>query len=302
MSSEFLPLWAPDARAFKRATYMASTDDVELLGTVRSEMEEDGLEGEGKVLRHPAGRSTTPFGKHSVESLDGDSVSDQPALERDSGETLQQQDDEPSAEPATDTAPVNPGPGVEIDEALEALEVEVETALNPEALEAIEQEAFKRGRAVAMAEMAEKMQSLKSENASLQKVADSIAPLADELEGLRARMIQQASEDVADMALHMARRVVGETLAVHPQALRKLIVDAIERLPGDDEITVRVRPQDLQSIQDNLPVRRDIRIVEDDSLEGGCVVQAQCGEVSASIETAFTGLRAAVDEWLEDQK
>jgi flagellar assembly protein FliH len=194
------------------------------------------------------------------------------------------------------------GTGSEIDEALDVLEAEVETSLNPEALEAIEKEAFNRGRAAAMAEMAEKMQSLKSEMESLQGVVDSVAPLAAELEGLRARMIQQASEDVAEMALHMARRVVGETLAVHPQALRKLVVDAIERLPGDDEITVRVRPQDLQSIQDSLPVRRDIRIVEDDSLEGGCVVQAQCGEVSASIETAFTGLRAAVDEWLEDQK
>ena len=66
MASEFLPLWAPDARAFKRATYMASTDDVELLGTVR----DDGVEEEsedGNVLRHPAGRSTTPFGKHDVD-------------------------------------------------------------------------------------------------------------------------------------------------------------------------------------------------------------------------------------------
>jgi len=278
---------------------MSSTDDVELLGTVREDGVEEEEEDEGNVIRHPAGQSTTPFGKHhSKEGTPSSSPDEAPSAPPEAageGDLKEPSQSEAQSTPKESTSS-------EIDEALEALEAEVETALNPEAVEAIEKEAFNRGRAAAMAEMAEKMQAYKAENAALKDVSESISSLAGELEDLRVRLIQQASEDVADMALHMARRVVGETLAVHPQALRKLVVDAIERLPGDDEITVRVRPQDLQSIQDNLPVRRDIRVIEDDSLEGGCVVQAQCGEVSASIETAFTGLRAAVDEWLEDQK
>ena len=184
------------------------------------------------------------------------------------------------------------GAGTEIDEALDVLEAEVETALNPEALEAIEKEAFNRGRAAAMAEMAEKIQSSKLEMDTLQKVVDSVAPLAAELEGLRARMIRQASEDVAEMALHMARRVV-ETLAVHPQALRRggMPLSDFQGMTN----TVRVRPQDLQSIQDSLPVRRDIRIVEDDSLEGAASFRLNAAK---SVQALKQRLRVFVRQWM----
>ena len=55
-------------------------------------------------------------------------------------------------------------------------------------------------------------------------------------------------------------------------------------------------------LEQQLPTRRSVQVIADESIEGGCVVEAQCGEVSSSIDTAFTGLRAAVEEWLEDQK
>ena len=300
MAAEFLPMWAPDARAFQRATYMSSTDDVELLGTVK-----DGSSEEGDVLEHPASRSTTPFGKHSSKNTENPDATELVSPEEGLEESAPA---EAEAIPAKEVPPVlaqqeeSAGVSSDVSEALDMLEAEVEGPLDADAIEALEAEAFNRGRAAAMAEMASKLQSLKEENEQHAGVAEKLQPLVDQLDGLRHRLIRQSSEDVADMALHMARRVVGETLAVHPQALRKLVMDAIERLPGDDEITVRVRPDDLESVEQHLPTRRSVRVLADESLEGGCVVQAQCGEVSASIDSAFTGLRAAVDDWLEDQK
>ena len=297
MAGEFLPMWAPDARAFKRATYMASTDDVELLGTVK-----DGDSEGGEVVEHPAARSTTPFGKHpsAVEEPSLDTLQqDQP-----SQASTSEGDRDAAMGEAIPSAAEEPPPSVpsEVANALDALEAEVEESLSQEALDELEEKAFQRGRAAAMAEMAGKLQSLREEGERHAEVAARFGPVVEELDGLRQRLIRQSSEDVAELALHMARRVVGETLAVHPQALRKLVMDAIERLPGDDEITVRVRPQDLEAIDQHLPTRRSIRVIPDEGIEGGCVVEAQCGEVSSSIDTAFTGLRAAVDEWLEDQK
>ena len=299
MAAEFLPMWAPDARAFKRATYMTSTDDVELLGTVK-----DGDSEGGEVVEHPAARSTTPFGKHRSKheehSLESSDEEQEQALES----ILEEENDElraggSSALSAEEQPPMVP---TEVADALDALEAEVEGSLSQEALEELEEKAFQRGRAAAMAEMAGKLQALREEGDRHAEIAASVGPVVQELDGLRQRLIRQSSEDVAELALHMARRVVGETLAVHPQALRKLVMDAIERLPGDDEITVRVRPEDLEVIDQHLPTRRSVRVIPDEGIEGGCVVEAQCGEVSSSIDTAFTGLRAAVDEWLEEQK
>lgn len=297
MAGEFLPMWAPDARAFKRATYMASTDDVELLGTVK-----DGDSESGEVVEHPAARSTTPFGKHpsaveehSLDTLQQDQPSQASFSEDDQDATMGEADPLAAEEPP-------PSVPSEVANALDALEAEVEESLSQEALDELEEKAFQRGRAAAMAEVAGKLQSLREEGERHAEMAARFGPVVEELDGLRQRLIRQSSEDVAELALHMARRVVGETLAVHPQALRKLVMDAIERLPGDDEITVRVRPQDLEVIDQHLPTRRSIRVIPDEGIEGGCVVEAQCGEVSSSIDTAFTGLRAAVDEWLEDQK
>jgi flagellar assembly protein FliH len=280
MSAEFLPLWAPDARAFKRATFMSSTDDVKLLGEVQEE--------------EPKG-STTPFGPHS-ESGEAVHSRASPDLEEvrddlDPNETLQAEAGEGQPIPA------------EVEGAIAALEAEVQgPSLDQEAVAALEKESFNRGKAMAMAEMAEKINALEQENERLSGLSSQIEPLVDELGAFRYKMIRQSSEDLAEMALHMARRVVGETLAVRPQALRKLVADALERLPGEDEVTIRVRPEDLSVIENHLPTRRTVRLIGDEELEGGCVVTAQCGEVSASVDAAFQGLRAAVEDWLEEQK
>ena len=61
MAAEFLPMWAPDARAFKRATFMESTDDVKLLGTVK-----DGDAEEGEGVQHLA---TVWFNKGRIFSV-----------------------------------------------------------------------------------------------------------------------------------------------------------------------------------------------------------------------------------------
>ena len=280
MSAEFLPLWAPDARAFKRATFMSSTDDVELLGEVQGE--------EPSV-------STTPFGPHGQAAEE-----DAPSEVLESEEV---QGDLDSSEPLQAKEVGDQPIPAEVEGAIAALEAEVQgPSLDAEVVAEIEKEAFNRGKATAMAEMSEKMSGLEQENERLSGLSSQIEPLVHELGAFRTKMIRQSSEDLAEMALHMARRVVGETLAVRPQALRKLVVDALERLPGEDEVTIRVRPEDLSVIENYLPTRRSVRLLGDEELEGGCVVTAQCGEVSASVDAAFQGLRAAVEDWLEEQK
>ena len=150
--------------------------------------------------------------------------------------------------------------------------------------------------------MSAEMEAMKAELEQIREVHASIAPLVESISGLKKKIYQESAQNVSDLVLHVARRVVGETLAVHPESLRTLVENALARLPGDDEVRVRLRPDDIAVVEGHLPTRRSIRLIPDETLEGGCVVEAQCGEVEASLEVAFVGLRQAVSEWLEDQK
>jgi flagellar assembly protein FliH len=130
----------------------------------------------------------------------------------------------------------------------------------------------------------------------------ALEELADGLEGLRKKIHREISQEVAEMVLFAARRVVGETLAVHPPALIKLVEGAIARLPGDDEVRIRIRPEAEEIVRNALGMRRPFVIEVDEELEGGCVVEASVGEVEASLEAAFSGLGQAVEDWLEEQR
>jgi flagellar assembly protein FliH len=201
--------------------------------------------------------------------------------------------DEESAEPGAETA--QPGDSEEEGDASGDSPEPTEPAeLTVEAKEAAQQ-AYLVGLEDGRQEMAEQL-------AELQARMDTVGPLLDRLEGLRSQIVRESSEEVANLVLYIARRVVGETLAVHPPALRKLVTDALSRLPGDDEVRIRVRPEDLPVIEGTLGTRRQITLEADPNLEGGVVVEASCGEVEASLEAAFEGLRQAVTEWLEDQE
>jgi flagellar biosynthesis/type III secretory pathway protein FliH len=130
----------------------------------------------------------------------------------------------------------------------------------------------------------------------------ALEELAEGLDGLRKKIHKDISHDVAEMVLFAARRVVGETLAVHPPALIKLVEGAIARLPGDDEVRIRIRPEAEEIVRGALGMRRPFVIEVDEDLEGGCVVEADVGEVEASLEAAFAGLGQAVEDWLEEQR
>ncbi|MEE2751794.1 MAG: FliH/SctL family protein [Myxococcota bacterium] len=129
-----------------------------------------------------------------------------------------------------------------------------------------------------------------------------VEELGESLQGLRRKMVADIHKDIGELVIHASRRVVGETLAVHPPALMKLVEDAIDRLPGDDEVSVTVRPEAEEMVKTLLATRRPFVVEVDEGLEGGCVVRSSVGEVQASLEAAFEGLSQAVADWVEDQR
>jgi len=150
------------------------------------------------------------------------------------------------------------------------------------------------GRAEAQAELAEAV-------AAAEAVVEALAPAVAELETLRRQSLEQAAHDVGELVLLFARRVVDRSLALHPEALPSLVLDAVGQLPDRDEVTIAVAPHLAETLSRSLPTELRERVVADIELSNGAVVRTRYVCIEATLSHASEGLEKAVKTWLSEQ-
>jgi flagellar assembly protein FliH len=157
-------------------------------------------------------------------------------------------------------------------------------------LEAEKRAAYEAGRADAQREAASVVAELEA------RLAASV-PLLAEVERARKAALDQASDDVAKLVVELARRVLGDSLALHPDALPGLVRAALDRLPDEDEVWIRVPPVAVERVAAVVPERHRSRVVPDPALSTGCVVETRHVAIDASIEAAMQGITEATSAW-----
>ena len=179
--------------------------------------------------------------------------------------------------------------------------VEEELEQDPEVdLETLVLAAREQGASEVRAQLQAQLDELQGQLAEVTAERDALAQLDAALHTFRAEAREQAVDDVVQLALAMARRIVGESLALHPDALPGVVRGVLEQLPSEDEITVKVRPEDAAAIETRLRGRRGVKVGVDSNIDAGCVVEATFGTIDATLDTAMAGLERAVREWRED--
>lgn len=138
--------------------------------------------------------------------------------------------------------------------------------------------------------------------ALLQKAA---ARLADE----RSAVLSGAEEDLADLALAVAARVVRREVANDRELVVRVLKEALHRVSPLEEIVVRLHPTDYQVVRDSpgmLETLREIRnfeIAEDRRVgRGGCLVEASSGAVDARLETTLEEIERALHRTAEERR
>ncbi len=191
-----------------------------------------------------------------------------------------------------------PAPEVAAEPDLEAAE-EAAPELVPEPepepepdLDALIAQAGARALLEARAELAPEREALRAEQARA-------AALGHEVAALRGRIMDGLSQEVAAIVLGVARRVVGDALALHPDALQRVVEAAVGRFPDSAGLTVRVAPEDVERVREWLG---DAEIIGDPSVSGGCIVEGDEGCVNASLEAVYEGLDAAVEAWRQERQ
>ena len=131
------------------------------------------------------------------------------------------------------------------------------------------------------------------------------ARLADE----RTAVLAGAEEDVADLAIAIASRVVRREVVVDRDLVVRVLAEALHRVSPLEEIVVRVHPSDYRMIRESataLEALREVRhfeIAEDRRVgRGGCLVEATSGAIDARLETTLEEIERALHRAAEEHR
>jgi flagellar assembly protein FliH len=159
-------------------------------------------------------------------------------------------------------------------------------------LAALEREAFTKG--YAAGERAGVEAGTRRADAMIRRMAQTI----EDISQLRKTMVHQTERQMVQLALLLAKRVVGRELALDVELVAALAHVALERLGEAAPATIRLNPEDyaaLVLLRGEAWEGGQVAITPDPALpRGGCVVDSEFGRVDASVEAQLGELSRAL--------
>jgi flagellar assembly protein FliH len=134
------------------------------------------------------------------------------------------------------------------------------------------------------------------------KKADSaIASLneaLDQLENIRKEIYREIEEEVARLALSIARKVVCHEVKTSRETVACVAREALSQVDNPAKIIIKLNPDDLQFIDETrsqlsrfLRNVDHIRFEADESMQsGGCLIETERGDIDARIEKQLQAL------------
>jgi flagellar assembly protein FliH len=165
-------------------------------------------------------------------------------------------------------------------------------------LAALERDAFATG--YAQGERAGMEAGNKRAEAMLRRLAATL----EELAALRQTMIRQTEQQMVELSLAIARRILRREVMLDGDLILAMARVALDRLGEAASTTIRLNPEDcaltLQRHGDNSLGSR-VRIVADAAVSrGGCLVESEFGFIDAAVEAQFDQvMRALIGERAE---
>lgn len=161
-------------------------------------------------------------------------------------------------------------------------------------LEALEQQARDEGYAAGLAEgRATAQQQLRQRMAELDALCAAAATPLQLLD-------DQAAEELAQLAVVVARRVIVHELSIAPERIAGIVRQAAAALPlATRELRVHLHPQDLALLQELGMAERHWQLLADPALaRGDCRLESERSRLDARVETRLT---AIIDAALGDE-
>jgi flagellar assembly protein FliH len=139
----------------------------------------------------------------------------------------------------------------------------------------------------------------RGEKDGFNKVETKLAPVLKnfkqalcELEKLKKELCRKAEEETVELALAIAKKIVGHEVATNKEIISHVVKEALKKAEDQEKIRIRVNPTDMEMIRDPefkhsemFTHIHNITFEEDDSISaGGCVIETDFGNIDARIE------------------
>jgi len=119
--------------------------------------------------------------------------------------------------------------------------------------------------------------------------------LIGDLGELRRQTCREVEAELVQLALAVARKIVGRDVSLGPEAVSRIIREALTRVEHAGRITIKLNPADLELLSDikpqllsGLPEAGRAAFEADEGIaRGGCLIETDGGEVDARIERQF---------------
>ncbi|MGB7760574.1 MAG: FliH/SctL family protein [Bryobacteraceae bacterium] len=138
--------------------------------------------------------------------------------------------------------------------------------------------------------------------AELEPVLERLARSIREMAGLRGEMRREAEADMLRLALEIARRVLRREMAVDPDAIRGLVLAALEKLQGQEVCRVKVHPSHAALVGDLLRksgTGQPVEVIADASREPGTVIfESERGNLDASVDAQLREIERGLADCL----
>jgi len=116
-----------------------------------------------------------------------------------------------------------------------------------------------------------------------------------ELGELHRQTCRDVEADLVQLALAVARKIVGRDVSLGPDAVTRIIREALTRVEHAGRITIKLNPADLELLADIKPqllsglpeAGRAVFEADEGIARGGCLIETDEGEVDARIERQF---------------
>lgn len=126
-----------------------------------------------------------------------------------------------------------------------------------------------------------------------EEIASAMSLLSDALNTVQlheSRWVSNAEENIAALAVMVARHIVQREVSADPSFVRDVVQRAMTQYPLDQEITIRINPDDLTACRASIEEAglREIRWISDASiLRGGCLMEGRERIIDGRVDTAL---------------
>lgn len=140
--------------------------------------------------------------------------------------------------------------------------------------------------------------------AEMQPVLDKLALGIQEIAALRPQLRREATAELVELSLRIARRILHRELSVDPTALEGLVGGALHKLGAQEICRVRIHPEMEPGVRRALARenRGSLSLIADGTLERGAIlVETARGTLDASLETQLAEIGRGLADSLQEK-